>query len=468
MCFTQAFLQSVLPTASIIAGKLPDGGRFSVDSRTLQPDQIFIAIEGKRVDGHTFVVDALAKGAGVMMAYKHKSLVDSLLSKFPNKCVILVEDPLAALIELARAWRKQLTAEFVGITGSLGKTSTKEYTAAFLRAGGKKCFASQGNQNTLIGISLNLLQMDTSYEVGIFELGIGARSEMVALVDLLRPTTAVITYVGHSHLEGLGSIADVAAEKRKIFSLFASHNIGIINGDQEVLNHVGYPFPVIRFGRKTTNQIQARRVKVESGCIKFVLKLYGSKYDITLDHTHQGMINNVLAAISVAFLLGVNQAIIVTTIGKLPRTAQRFEVCPLKDKKGIMIDDCYNASPESVRAALTAFEAMSCSGKKIAILGDMLELGRDSYFLHRQVGRFLKNSRSIEHIILVGPNMKVVKETAPYGIFLETVDSWQEAVERLQLVLENESAILVKGSRGMHLQNLVSAFAYKEQVTTNV
>ena len=124
MCFTESFLQSVLPMARIIAGKLPDGGRFSVDSRTIQSNEMFIALEGKNVDGHAFLADVLAKGAGVMMAEKNRHLVEPLLIKFPQACVILVEDPLQALIQLGRAWRAHLKADIVGITGSLGKTST--------------------------------------------------------------------------------------------------------------------------------------------------------------------------------------------------------------------------------------------------------------------------------------------------------------------------------------------------------
>ena len=351
----------------------------------------------------------------------------------------------------------------IGITGSVGKTSTKEYAASIIRSSGKQCFSSQGNQNTLLGIALNILKMTEQDAVGIFEVGIGARSEMVNLVDLLRPTTALITAIGHSHMEGLGSLHDIALEKRKIFSFFTDSNIGIINGDQAVLSQVGYAHPVIRFGQKTTNQIQARKVKISAGSISFVLKIYNNKYQVVLPHTHQGMITNVLASVAIAYQVGIDELSILGAIKHLPVYPQRFEICSLKDHKGIMIDDCYNASPESVKAALLAFEHMDGVGKKIAVLGDMLELGEDSHFWHRQVGRFLKKSRSVKHLILVGSNIQVVKETAPYGITIETAESWQDAIERLNSLLENNNAVLVKGSRGMQLQHLVSAFAFKEK-----
>ncbi len=464
MRFNQGFLQKILPDAQCVGTELLEGASFSVDSRTIGKDQVFVALEGDRVDGHLFLEDALVKSAGVLVASKKLPLIDALIKKFyATKTIIIVEDPLQALYVLARAWRKLITCPIVGITGSVGKTSTKEYAAHIVRQGGQQCFASQGNQNTLLGIALNILKMTAEHTAGLFEVGIGVRSEMTKLVDLLRPTTALITFIGHSHMEGLGSLADIAAEKRAIFSFFNECNIGIINGDQAVLSQVGYAHPVIRFGQKTTNQIQARKIKTAGGTTSFVLKLYHAKYNVTLTHTHQGMINNILAAAAIAYQLGVDAKIIVQAIHTLPVCAQRFEVCSMKNKKGIMIDDCYNASPESVKAALLAFEHMQGVGKKIAVLGDMLELGDDSNFWHRQVGRFLKKSRSVKHLLLVGSHMKAVKETAPYGLSIETAESWQDAVEQLNLLLEDDNAVLVKGSRGMQLQNLVSAFAFKEK-----
>ena len=464
MCFDQVFLKTVLPEAVIVAGNFPENGSFGVDSRTLDKNQIFVAIQGSQVDGHQFIEDALSKGAGVIAALKHRSSLESLVAKYGNsKFVVLVEDPLQALYALARAWRLQITAPVVGITGSVGKTTTKEYAAFILKQDGQNCFASEGNQNTLLGIALNLLKMRKEHAVGLFEVGLQLRGEMVKLVDLLRPTTAVITCIGHSHMQGLGSLVTIAAEKRAVFAFFTERNIGMINGDQSVLADVGYPHPVIRFGQKTTNQIQARKIKTADGKITFILKLYHKKYTIELNHTHQGMVNNILAATAIAYQCGVKDEVIVAAIHHLPTYNQRFEVCALKDKKGIIIDDCYNASPESVKAALLAFENMKGVGKKIAVLGDMLELGEESHFWHRQVGRFLKKSRSVNHLVLVGGAMKAVKETAPYGMPIEMFESWQDALERLQSLIQDDSAVLVKGSRGMQLEHIVKAFAHKEK-----
>ncbi len=464
MSVNQDFIKAVITKVQFLGKELPDEISFGVDSRTILNNQIFVALEGSSSDGHLFLEEALLKSSGALIAEKKMSLLASVIKKFESiKTIIVVENPAQALYELAYAWRDQLKGTIIGITGSVGKTSTKEYALSIMRAGGLNCFASEGNQNTLLGVSLNILKMKKDHRVGIFELGISALSEMESLAKLLRPTTALITCIGHSHMEGLGSFSDIATEKRKIFSSFSESNIGIINGDQPILSQVGYSYPIIRFGQKTTNQIQARKIKTINGTTSFNLKIYSNKYSIVLPHTHQAMINNILAAVSLAHLVGVDENCIVNTIQKLSMYKQRFEVCALDNKKGIIIDDCYNASPESVKAALFAFEHMNGFAKKIVVLGDMLELGENTHFWHRQIGRFLKKYQSINHIILIGEHMKAVKETAPYGSSIETFNSWQDSLERLNSLIEDDNAVLIKGSRGMQLQNIVKAFASKEK-----
>ncbi len=464
MSIDQNFIKAVVPKARFVGRELPDEISFSVDSRTISENQIFVALEGNSFDGHAFLENALLKSSGALVAEKNFSLIESVINKFiTTKTIIFVEDPGKALYQLAYAWRDQLKGTIIGITGSVGKTSTKEYISSIIRSAEVSCFASEGNQNTLLGVSLNILKMKKDCAVGVFELGISATSEMESLAQLLRPAIGLITYIGHSHMEGLGSFFDIATEKRKIFSCFIESNIGIINGDQPILSQVGYPHPVIRFGQKTTNQIQARKIKTSNGKTTFILKIYNNKHLVVLPHTHQAMINNILAAVSVTYLIGIDQTLIVNSIQKLPVYKQRFEVCPLNKKKGVIIDDCYNASPESVKAALFAFEHMNGFSKKIAVLGDMLELGENSHFWHRQIGRFLKKYKSINHVLLVGSHMKAVKETAPYGVSIEVFNSWQDALERLNSLIEDDNAVLVKGSRGMQLQHIVTAFASKEK-----
>ena len=185
-----------------------------------------------------------------------KSLDPAAMKKLS---IILVPDTRDALIALATAWRAQFSVPVIGITGSIGKTSTKEMLANILRLQGMNILVSQGNQNTALGLSMNILQMNAEHEVAIFEMGVSKRGEMGRMAALVKPTTAIITAIGHSHMEGLGSLADIASEKREIFKYFKENNIGIINGDLPILANIAYNHPMLNLVAK--QPIRSRHVK---------------------------------------------------------------------------------------------------------------------------------------------------------------------------------------------------------------
>jgi UDP-N-acetylmuramoyl-tripeptide--D-alanyl-D-alanine ligase len=467
MRLDEGFLKRVLPEAVVLHGTLDSDVTFSVDSRSIEATQLFVPLQGSRTDGHSFLEKALQTGAGALISRDKKFLLDQLSPELvQKKCIIVVADPFQALQTLAAAWRAQFSYPIVAITGSIGKTSTKEFIATILAKANKRCMVSHGNQNTLIGVALNMVRLHADHEVALFEVGISERGEMAQLAQLLHPTTAVITGVGHSHMEGLGTMSNIAVEKRDVFKYFGEASIGIINGDQPVLSNVGYNHPVIRFGTKTTNQIQARKIKIDDNHLSFVLKLYKEKYPLEFNQNHRGVITNSLAASAVAHFLGVDGPTIVQGLQEVPTRSQRFESCSLKGYRGTLIDDCYNASPESMKAALLALQELKTTGKKIAVLGDMLELGETGPFWHRQVGRFLRRTPSLSHLILVGDQVKWIEKTVPVGIKVEKVAGWQDAIERLKYSLENDAVVLVKGSRGMQLQNVVAAFTDKQSTAS--
>lgn len=459
MILDERFIKNVIPDAYII-GKIPHDISFSVDSRTIRPKELFIAIPGMHVDGHDYIVHALKNDAcGIMIQKDKEFLINTIQSLLQDKVVIVVQDTCRALLELAAAWRSQFTFPVIAITGSVGKTSTKELLAAILRQYNKKCLISEGNQNTRIGASLNMLKMRSSHEVAIFEVGVNKRGEMAELAHIIRPTTALITTIGHSHMEGLGSLQDIALEKRDIFKFFSEESIGIINGDVPILSHVSYSHPVVKFGSKTTNQIQARKIRIAGSHISFILKIYKEKYSVILKQPHTGAVLNALAATAAAHLLEVPSSVIVQVIQDSVPVAGRFEQCTLyKGKGGIVINDCYNANPESMKAALLALQQIETNAQKIAVLGDMLELGVNSPFWHRQLGRFLRKVPSLKHVILVGSLVHWTKRTAPVGLKVDMVATWQDAVKKLEEKLDQESVVLVKGSRAMGLRNLVNLF----------
>lgn len=457
MLFNRQFISSVVPEAKFLGTQMQDFKGASLDSRQLNKGELFVALKGNRVDGHDFVNEAVAKGAaGLMISVEKESILKSIDAATLKKLfVILVPNTREALIQLASAWRAQFTIPVIGITGSIGKTSTKEMLANIIKLNGMNCLASEGNQNTALGLSISILKMTEAHQVAIFEMGVSKRGEMARMAALVQPTTAIITSIGHSHMEGLGSLADIANEKRDIFKYFKESNIGIINGDMPILANISYNHPIVKFGCKTTNQVQARKIQSNNTHTHFILKLYKERFKIILDTNHSGRVFNALASSAAAYLLEIPSDIIVKGIQIPLSISGRFEPTKLKAAKGILINDCYNASPESMKAALLAFEKLESKGQKIAVLGDMLELGVNSPFWHRQLGRFLRKVPSLNHVVLVGDLVKWTKATVPVGITFEHVPTWQEATDVLKKRLDKEAVILVKGSLGLQLSRLV-------------
>ncbi len=466
MRFDKSFIIKTLPDMSIAFGHFPDNATFSIDSRDIKLGDIFVALEGRDHDGHEFVGQALQNGAsGAMIAESKKNILNSIKG-LETKVILLVKDPLEAFVKLAACWRSQFNYPVVAITGSVGKTSTKEFLSHIMSLAGKKYLVSHGNQNTKIGLALNMVRMRADHELAIFEIGISRRGEMAELASLLRPSLPIITNIGHQHMDGLGSLNDIALEKRDVFKYLTEDGIGIINGDQSILAHVSYQHPVIKFGSKTINQIQARKMRVSGSHINFVLKIYKNKYSIVLDNPHVGAVFNVLTATAAAHWLGVSDDIIITAIQKPCVIEGRFEERVINGARGILINDCYNANPESMKAALLAFQQIETKAPKIAILGDMLGLGVNSPFWHRQVGRFLRKVPSLTKVILVGNLVSWVKKTAPVGLRVEIVSSWQDAQQKIELELDKKPAVLVKGSLAIGLGNLVSVLTTKNDNTS--
>lgn len=463
MIFNKQFVEKALPDSIVVHDTFPQRPALSVDSRTIGSEEIFVALRGQQCDGHEFVKDAVARGAvGLIVAKDKRNCLNIFDKSILNRLlVVLVDDTHQALIQLAVVWRTQFENPIIAITGSVGKTTTKELTGQILRAAGKNFLISQGNQNTLIGVALNILRLKSEHEGAVFELGVSKRGEMQRLVEMLRPTSALITNIGHSHMEGIGSLQDIAFEKRDVFKCFAAENIGIINGDQTLLSNVAYPHPMIKFGSKTTNQIQARKIRITSTQINFVLKLYRTKYQITLPQPHAGLIDNVLAAVAACYLLHVPAEVIVQTIQQPLRIANRFEPCRYDSTQSIIINDAYNANPESMKSSLLAFQQMQVAHEKVAVLGDMLELGGNSPFWHRQLGRFMRKVPTIKRVILVGAQMQWMKKTLPTYVTADIVDTWQDAVALVRPHLEQGASVLVKGSHGIGLTQLVETITSK-------
>ena len=428
------------------------------DSRVVEQDGLFFALNGQTVDGHDFVAQSLKNGVAAIVVNRLDCLKGLEVS---DRLIILVDDTTQALIDMAKAWRARLTCPVVGITGSIGKTSTKEILRSILVSAGIQAHLSSKNQNTLLSLCTNILGVKTSCQAVVLEVGIDRTGEMALKADILRPTIAIITTVSYSHIKYFGNLHNIGFEKRQIFKNLGGSGVGIIPGDLPMLDNVCYGHPTARFGFKTKNSVQARKVEVVSdengqAFITFTLKWYGQKVPIKFNTIHRGMLNNALAASSVAYFLHVPIEALKEGLESYTAFENRFEQRKLKDFNGFVISDCYNANPESMKAAILAFDSIKTSATKIAVIGDMLELGSREVYRHRFIGKLLNKSSSVEKVVLVGDLVRYVAGMLPDEMILAKVDTWQEAEPVLKTALfTNQSVVLFKASHGIALDQLV-------------
>ena len=450
------FVAKVLPHISVHE-TFPVDANFTIDSRVVQKGDVFVAIRGARVDGHDFIEQALAKGAQGIIANidRQKDLMQKYGMEFENKAIVFVPDSTQALIDIAHAWRMQFFYPVVAITGSVGKTTTKEMVRNILKQTDWKFIVSAGNQNTLIGVSLNILKMRKDHHAAVFELGIAEKGSMKKLVQLLRPNFAAITYVGHSHMQGLGDVTQVAREKREIFGMLSNTDIGIINGDQPELSEVSYAHPIIRFGKKTTNQIQARKIVIQNNSISFIAKIYQKKYAVMLPTVNFARVSNALCAIAVGKLLQIPDELLIQGISQPVVVDGRFQILP-HASGSIIIHDAYNANPESMKACMIAFDAYQTPLKKVLVLGDMMELGAQSNFWHRQLGRMTRKITNLDSIVLIGKHVEWTKKTIPFGVKSMKFDTIEDAFDTVKsMLLQKDKVLLFKASNSLRFSELV-------------
>lgn len=450
------FVAKVLPNISI-HGLFPVDANFTIDSRSVQKGDVFVALVGARVDGHDFIEQALAqKASGIIVNLdQQKKIMEKYSKNLQNIAMVFVPDSKQALIDIAHAWRMQFHYPVVAITGSVGKTTTKEMVRNILKQAQMQHVVSYGNQNTLIGISLNILKMRSYHQAAVFEVGISEKGNMKKLVQLLQPTIAAITYVGHGHMQGLGDVAQVAREKREVFSTLANSHIGIIHGDQPELCDVSYNHPVVRFGKKTTNQIQARRIVIENNSTSFIAKIYQKKYNVILPTVNQARVMNALCAIVVGKLLQIPDEFLIQGVAQPIMVEGRFQI--LSHHTGsVIIHDAYNSNPESLKSSIAAFESYQTPLKKVLVLGDMMELGAQSNFWHRQMGRMMHKISNLDHIVLIGKHVEWAKKTAPFGIKLTKFDNAEDAFDTLKsMLLQKDKVLLFKASNSLRFSELI-------------
>ncbi len=479
MLLTKDFLLKAVPYAKFYVNgveltrdvdwnfnKIGNDVSVAFDSRSVDQKSVFFALKGQTLDGHDFIPQALNAGACSLVVSKDiKSCLGKvtqvIVDNLANCLVILVPDTYEALVDMAKAWRATFEFPVIGITGSIGKTSTKEILRSILQQTDIPFYISAKNQNTFIGLCANILNVKSSCKAAAFEVGISELGEMSVKTDILNPTIALITKISYSHISQFGNLQNVANEKRQIFKNFKDKEIGIIFGDQPILTDAHYSHPIARYGFKTKNHVQARKIKISTDSTgkfitEFNLRWYGQRAKVKFNSTHQGLLCNALAASTIAYFIKAPLAAVVKGIESYTGFDNRFEQKQIKNNLGTVISDCYNANPESMKAAISAFDKMNNNGKKIAVIGDMLELGDREIYWHRNLGKILTKACSINSIILVGNLVKYTQGMLMSDSCVTRVSDWQEAEKVLLEQLKSPSTlVLVKASHGIALDKLV-------------
>lgn len=454
-------VRGLVELAASVGGRVLREGKgapagVSIDSRTLSPGDLFVALEGPRFDGHDFVEDALARGAwGALVAEGWAA--SAAPAAATRGALVAVPDTTRALQEMARARRADLEIPFVAVTGSVGKTTTKEAVARALSAR-HRVTKTEGNLNNHLGVPLSLLRAPDDATAAVYELAMSAPGEIRFLAELVRPTVGIVTNVAEVHLESMGSLEAVAAAKAELVEALAPEGLALLNADDpRVLAMARHARPararVRTFGLAAAADLRAEAVRVAEEGTRF--RIAGGP-PVRIPAWGRHLVYAALAAVGAAEALGVDAARACEALSGFRPAPGRSDFRPLGRVR--LLDDSYNASPASVRAAVLALCERPGGGARIVVLGDMLELGERAEALHETLGAWIA-AQPVHLLLLYGPLSAAVRRgalragrSADSALHFET----REAIaEHLRSRLAPGDHLLVKGSRGMGMERVI-------------
>ena len=424
-----------------------------LDSRLVEEGYLFFATKGERVDGHSFILQVAEKKAACVICEKAPEDVE-----IPY---ILVEDSFAALKQVAAYYRENLTIPVIGITGSVGKTSTKEMLAAVLGVR-YNVLKTEGNFNNEVGLPLTILRIRDEHKVAVVEMGINHFGEMHRLSEIAKPDICVITNIGQCHLEFLGSREGILKAKSEIFDFMNPEGYVCINGDDDMLCTIKevHGHKPVTYGMTMKNDVYVTDVK-SNGILGSEASIYlnDETFDVEVPLPGEHMVMNALAATCVGDLLGLKPEEIAKGIAAVKAVGGRSNIIALEDKT--ILDDCYNANPVSMKAAIDLLNLANT--RKVAILGDMFELGEGQEEMHSEIGRYAVE-QGIEVLVCVGElsrnmfNAATLTRTAmKKDIQIYYMQDTQEVIDKIDIILEKGDSILVKASHGMGFAEVVEA-----------
>ena len=431
---------------------------YSIDSRTVGPGQLFFAVKGERLDGHDFVESALERGAVTAVVRR-----DQLRRYREQARLLAVENTLVALQTLAMAVRKLWGKPLIGVTGSMGKTTTKEAIAHVLSAR-FRVLKSEGNFNNHFGLPLMLLKLEPEHDVAVIEMGMSHAGEIRALAKIAQPEIGVVTNVAPVHLEFFDSVAGIARAKYELVESLPAGGTAVLNADDEYVSQFGRDFKgkVVMYGTRATADVRAESVRNRGAA--------GSEFDVvigsvrehaTLRLVGEHNILNALAAVAVGLERGLKPSEAVGALANLAPADKRGEVLRLGNIT--VINDCYNCNPKALSAMVDALAAMPAQ-RRIVLAGAMLELGPAGEDLHRQVGQHIAEKKIDVLLGVHGPAEAMVEAARLAGMRAEFAATPEEAGEWLAREARDGDAVLMKASRGVKLEKALEVWKARREL----
>jgi UDP-N-acetylmuramoyl-tripeptide--D-alanyl-D-alanine ligase len=419
---------------------------YSIDSRTIQPGELFFAVKGERLDGHDYVHQALERGAISAVVRKDQ------LARFTVKtCLLAVDDTLVALQTLASAVRRLWGKPVVGVTGSAGKTTTKEAIAHVL-ASRFRVLKSEGNFNNHFGLPLMLLKLQPEQEIAVIEMGMSHAGEIAALAKIAHPDIGVVTVVAPVHLEYFNSIADIARAKYELIESLPHHGTAILNADDEYVSQFGRDFKgkVIFYGTHRPADIRAEHIEsrgAEGSEFDLVVNGHRERAELRLVGAHN--IHNALAAAAVGVERGIPLSEVIGSLATLTPAEKRGQVVQVGNIK--VVNDCYNSNPKALEAMVDALATMPAK-RRIVVAGEMLELGPTGEQMHRASGKHIADAKIDVLVGVRGLAEPMVEAARAAGMRAEFVATPEQAGEWLAREAKDGDVVLLKASRGVKLE----------------
>lgn len=422
----------------------------STDSRKITPGTLFVPIKGEKTDAHAFISATFAAGAVAVLTQEHSEMSDS-------HAWIKVSSTERALQQIAAVYRKRFRIPLVGVTGSVGKTTTKEMIALALSAG-LHVMKTEGNFNSQIGLPLTMFRLDSAHQAAVIEMGMSDFGEMGRLVQIAAPDYAVMTNIGISHIQQLKTQQNILNEKLHIIDRFHQKSILFLNGDDELLAGLRGKLNVkmIYFGTQPWCDFRAEKIIADAGSTRFTLYAPGRTREVRLPVLGVHNVTNALAGLAVAQTLGVPLDRAIDKLADYRPLAMRQQIHSVNEIT--IIDDSYNASPDSMQSSVDVL----CSfhgGKRIAVLADMLELGEFSSKAHFNVGVYAARA-GVDCLMTVGEQAGAIAKGAQSvnpDMICHVFENNEQAIHELKSTLTGGDAVLIKGSRGMKTDQIVKA-----------